>query len=111
MEGITTKYSKEESLDKLTQLGYIKTKVFGWITTNEAEWINKKLERTNLNKTVEELEGIPAYDVEVTESKKIGGSMQEITKRKAMVYPLFEEFFAMRKAKDANFRELQKTLI
>jgi len=106
MEGIRykTRYTKEEADTTLIERGYILTKVFGWITQEDAEWINQKLKRTNLEETVEELCGIPAYETETTESKKVGGTMQTITKKSVVVYPFVYEFFERKKAKEANMR-------
>jgi len=93
---------KEQSEEDLIVRGYIRTKIFGWITTDEADWLNKNLSGLDFGKTVEELTGIPCYETEVTETKKVGGKMDTITKKITKIYPFVDKFYEMRIARELD---------
>lgn len=80
---------KEENQNKLIEKGYIFTKTFGWITEDEAYWLNEKLEDVNFGKTVETLDGIPCFDEPVT--TEVRG--KTFVKKEVRIYPFINEYY------------------
>jgi len=94
--------SKKAENDLIEQ-GFIKTKVFGWITTNEADWLNKQLSLVGFGKTVEELNGVPSYKIT---SERVTKSGETVKDEHSKIYDFVPRFYEIRKARAANLREL-----
>lgn len=102
LKGGDYKSLKEKSEEQLIIAGYIFTKAFRWITQDEADWLNKRLDEVNFGKTVEELYGVPSYETEITETKKVGNRMETFTRRSTKIYPFVFKFYEMRTARELD---------
>lgn len=84
----------EKFREILVSRGMTETKVFGWVTKTEREWLQEKLAEAGYM-PLDQLEGTPAYTA--TRTLKGGGST-EIT----VIDPLVTRFWEMRRAREAR---------
>lgn len=75
----STKELREQSDDYFIQKGMIKTKVFGWLTEDEYNFIGTAIRRAGYTKLPDELTGIPCETVTTTETN----DRRDVTQRQS----------------------------
>lgn len=84
----------EACQDELVSRDRILTPLFGWVSKNEADWLNKQIRSLGYEKDITELAASPAYIHRLEKPDKYDRT--EIT----VIEPFIDKFWEMRKARE-----------